>query len=343
MTTLTPQTATIGHLLRDTDLSRTAYEQLLADATLLKRQRASRAIMPRLLGRNIAVIFEKPSTRTRSAFEVALHDEGAGCTYMDSASSHLGSSESFEDTAKVLSRFYDGIAYRGFGQNSVDELANHASVPVWNALTNEWHPTQALADMLTMMENTTKPLQDVVVCFLGDGHDNVANSLMTSAAILGMDVRIAAPALLQPDPAVVAAAQEIAAQSGARVTVTTDVDEAIAGSDFLYTDVWVSMGESEESWDQRVPLLTPYRIDTSMMARTGNARTQFLHCLPSIHDSTTSLGKKIFDRYGLDGAEVSNEVFHSAASRVYDQAENRMHTIKAVMLGSLASVTQGDR
>lgn len=343
MTTATPQTTTIGHLLRDTDLSRQAYEQLLADATLLKRQWAAGTIVPRLLGRNIAVIFEKPSTRTRSAFEVALHDEGAGCTYMDSASSHLGSSESFEDTAKVLSRFYDGIAYRGFGQDSVDELANHASIPVWNALTNEWHPTQALADMLTMMETTTKPLQDIIVCFLGDGHDNVANSLMTSAAILGMDVRIAAPALLQPDPAVVAAAQEIAAQSGARVTVTTDVDDAIAGADYLYTDVWVSMGESEESWDQRVPLLTPYRIDASMMSRTGNPNTQFLHCLPSIHDSTTALGKKIFDRYGLDGAEVSNDVFRSAASRVYDQAENRMHTIKAVMLTSLASMTQGDR
>lgn len=343
MTTATPQTATIGHLLRDTDLSRPAYEQLLADATLLKHQRASGTLVPRLLGLNIAVIFEKPSTRTRSAFEVALHDEGAGCTYMDSASSHLGSSESFEDTAKVLSRFYDGIAYRGFGQNSVNELANHASIPVWNALTNEWHPTQALADMLTMMETTTKPLQDVIVCFLGDGHDNVANSLMTSAAILGMDVRIAAPAPLQPDPAVVAAAQDIAAQSGARVTVTTDVDEAIAGADFLYTDVWVSMGESEESWDHRVPLLTPYRVDAAMMSRTGNPKTQFLHCLPSIHDSTTALGKKILNRYGLNGAEVSNEVFHSTASRVYDQAENRMHTIKAVMLSSLASMTQEDR
>ncbi|GAA4658766.1 ornithine carbamoyltransferase [Arthrobacter cryoconiti] len=339
--TTTPQTATIKHLLRDTDLSRPVYEQLLADAALLKREKASGSIQPHLCGLNVAVIFEKPSTRTRSAFEVALHEEGAGCTYMDSASSHLGSSESFEDTAHVLSRFFDGIAYRGFAQSGVDQLAEHGSIPVWNALTNEWHPTQALADMLTMRETSEKPLKDIVVTFLGDGHNNVANSLMTSAAILGMDVRIGAPELLQPDPAVIDAARLIASRSGARITVTTDVNAAIAGADFLYTDVWVSMGESDELWDQRVPLLLPYRIDVDLMHGTGNAKTQFLHCLPSIHDSTTVLGKKIYDRFGLDGAEVSNDVFRSPASRVYDQAENRMHTIKAIMLASFAPMNTG--
>lgn len=337
MTVTTDQTVAIRHLLRDTDLTKPAYQQLLAEAALLKLEKEAGLIQPRLVGRDIVVIFEKPSTRTRSAFEVALHDEGAGCTYMDSAGSHLGSAESFEDTAKVLSRFYDGIAYRGFAQSAVDALAEHASIPVWNALTNDWHPTQALADMLTMMETSSKPLRDISVSFLGDGRNNVARSLMTSAAILGMDVRIAAPPPLQPDAAAVLEVQQLAVQSGARVLITADVEPAILGTDFLYTDVWVSMGESDALWDQRVPLLKPYRIDASMMARTRNPKTQFLHCLPSIHDRSTDLGARIWDRYALDGAEVSNEVFSSPASRVFDQAENRMHTIKAVILASLAS------
>ncbi len=335
--------AALRHLLKDTDLTRPAYQQLLAEAALLKLERAAGHIEPRLVGVDVAVIFEKPSTRTRSAFEVALHDEGAGCTYMDSASSHLGTAESFEDTARVLSRFYDGIAYRGFAQSSVEELAHHASIPVWNALTNEWHPTQALADMLTMMETSAKPLPETAVCFLGDGRNNVARSLMTSAAILGMDVRIAAPESLHPAPAILAEVQAIAQQSGARVTVTADIDTAVRGADFLYTDVWVSMGESDDLWDQRVPLLKPYRIDMAMMARTGNPAIQFLHCLPSIHDRSTDLGMRMWERYGLDGAEVSNEVFRSPASRVFDQAENRMHTIKAILLASLTPPDPRDR
>ncbi|MES2170020.1 MAG: ornithine carbamoyltransferase [Actinomycetota bacterium] len=342
MTLLTEPATGIRHLLRDTDLTKAEYLRLLDDAAALKRERATGTISPRLTGRDVAVIFEKPSTRTRSAFEVALHDEGAGCTYMDSASSHLGTAESFEDTAKVLSRFYDGIAYRGFAQSAVEELAQHASIPVWNALTDEWHPTQALADMLTMRETAGKRLEDVVVCFTGDGRNNVARSLMTSAAILGMDMRIAAPAALQPPPSVMTYVRAIATHSGGSILITDDVEAAVPRADFIYTDVWVSMGESDELWDERVPLLKPYRVDSELMALTGNHQVKFLHCLPSIHDRTTELGAKVFERYGLEGAEVSNEVFTSNASRVFEQAENRMHTIKAVMLASLNSTDSAE-
>lgn len=324
------------HLLRDTDLTAEQFLELLDSAARLKREKSVGPSQSRLPGLHVVAIFEKPSTRTRSAFEIALNDEGAGCTYMDSSSSHLGTAESFEDTAKVLGRLFDGIAYRGFAQSAVDQLAEFAGIPVWNALTDEWHPTQALADIMTMRETSSKPLKDIAVCFLGDGRNNVARSLLTSAASLGMDVRIAAPRELQPGGDEVAEVRAIAAESGARVVITDDVDAAVNGADFLYTDVWVSMGEPETRWAERIPLLLPYRVDAKMVQKTGNPKVQFLHCLPSIHDRHTELGQKVFDRYELDGIEVSDEVFRSPASRVYDQAENRMHTIKAVLLASLS-------
>jgi ornithine carbamoyltransferase len=335
MALLTPRVTSLTHLLRDTDLSKTQFLALLDSAAALKQEKRAGRSTLRLSGKNIAVIFEKPSTRTRSAFEVALNDLGAGCTYMDSASSHLGSAESFEDTAKVLGRFFDGIAYRGFEQSSIDEISQYAGVPVWNALTDQWHPTQALADVLTMRENSRGPLEEVSVAFLGDGRNNVARSLLTSAAILGMDVRIGAPAALQPDAETVATARRLADASGAHVLITDDVDACVRGADFLYTDVWVSMGEGQEQWDERIPLLRPYRVDAQLMQRTGNPETRFLHCLPSIHDRHTDLGRTLYEKYGLDGAEVSDEVFRSTASLVYAEAENRMHTIKAVLLASL--------
>jgi ornithine carbamoyltransferase len=335
----TPATR-LPHLLRDTDLTAEQFLELLDSAARLKREKSVGLSQLRLRGHHVVAIFEKPSTRTRSAFEIALNDEGAGCTYMDSASSHLGTAESFEDTAKVLGRLFDGIAYRGFAQSSVDQLAEFAGIPVWNALTDEWHPTQALADIMTMRETSQKPLKDIAVCFLGDGRNNVARSLLTSAASLGMDVRIAAPRELQPGGDEVAEVRAIASEAGARVLITEDVDAAVKDADFLYTDVWVSMGESEARWGERIPLLLPYRVDAEMLQKTGNPKVQFLHCLPSTHDRHTELGQKVFDRYQLDGIEVSDEVFRSPASRVYDQAENRMHTIKAVLLASLSPSDQ---
>jgi ornithine carbamoyltransferase len=335
----TPATR-LPHLLRDTDLTAEQFLELLDSAARLKREKSVGLSQLRLRGHHVVAIFEKPSTRTRSAFEIALNDEGAGCTYMDSASSHLGTAESFEDTAKVLGRLFDGIAYRGFAQSSVDQLAEFAGIPVWNALTDEWHPTQALADIMTMRETSQNPLKDIAVCFLGDGRNNVARSLLTSAASLGMDVRIAAPRELQPGGDEVAEVRAIASEAGARVLITEDVDAAVKDADFLYTDVWVSMGESEARWGERIPLLLPYRVDAEMLQKTGNPKVQFLHCLPSTHDRHTELGQKVFDRYQLDGIEVSDEVFRSPASRVYDQAENRMHTIKAVLLASLSPSDQ---
>lgn len=323
------------HLLKDSDLSRRQFEHLLAVAGHLKAEHTSGREQQRLAGKNLAVLFEKPSTRTRSAFEVAIHQQGGHCTYIDSASSHAGVTESIEDTAMVLGRLYDGIAFRGFAHEDVETLARWAGVPVWNALTDRWHPTQALADLLTMHEHCGKPLGKTAVCFLGDGHDNVANSLLTSGAIMGMDVRIACPELLRPDPRILAAAERFAGLSGGRVLVTSDAEEAVAGADFLYTDVWVSMGEPREKWAERIPLLRPYRVDRAMLERTGNPRTRFLHCLPAVHDRDSELGRELFAEFGLDGAEVSDEVFRSSHSLVFEQAENRMHTIKAVILTSL--------
>jgi ornithine carbamoyltransferase len=325
----------LPHLLKDDDLDRTHQEQLLDAAARLKAARADGAEQPRLAGRTIAILFEKPSTRTRSAFEVAIYEQGGNCTYIDPASSHLGVTESIEDTAIVLGRLYDGIAFRGYAHTDVETLAQYAGVPVWNGLTDRWHPTQALADLLTMREHSTTSITQTSVCFLGDARDNVAHSLLTSGAIAGMDVRVACPDRLRPDSDITRIAERIADRSGGRVLVTADVDEAVRGADFLYTDVWVSMGEPPEAWAERIPLLRPYRVDRAMLERTGNPNVKFLHCLPAIHDQNSQLGRELAAAHGLDGAEVADDVFDSPQSIVFDQAENRMHTIKAVMLASL--------
>ena len=287
---------------------------------------------PRLAGRNVALIFEKASTRTRCAFEVAAHDQGAHVTYLGPEGSHIGKKESIADTARVLGRMFDGITFRGFAQTSVEELADYAGVPVWNGLTNEWHPTQMLADILTMTEHHHGPLEEIAYCFLGDGRDNVARSLLVTGALLGMDVRIAAPRELWPPRDVVDAAHALAAGSGARLLVTDDVERGVSGANFVYPDVWVSMGESTEEWATRVPLLLPYRVTEQVMKATGRPETMFMHCpLPSVHNADTDLGRRLRDQFQLAGAEVAEEVFESPASIVFDQAENRMHTIKAVM------------
>ncbi|WP_022886162.1 ornithine carbamoyltransferase [Glaciibacter superstes] len=331
MTSLLPP----RHLLEDSDLTREQLEHQLGVAAHLKTERANGVEQQRLIGKTIALLFEKPSTRTRAAFEVAIDEQGGHCTYIDPASSHVGVTESIEDTAIVLGRLYDGIAFRGYAHNDVEALARFAGVPVWNGLTDRWHPTQALADLLTMREHAAKPLEQLAVCFLGDARDNVANSLLTSGALIGMDVRIACPDALRPEDDIIHAAGRIAATSGGRVLVTDDIDQAVTGADFLYTDVWVSMGEPREAWAERIPLLRPYRIDQAMVQRTGNPAVKVLHCLPAIHDQNSQLGHELFTGYGLDGAEVSDDVFRSPHSIVFDQAENRLHTIKAVMLCSL--------
>ncbi|MET9633246.1 ornithine carbamoyltransferase [Lentzea sp. NPDC006480] len=326
-----------GSLLKELDLTKEKFLDLVSQARGLKRAKASHTEHPRLKGKNIALVFEKSSTRTRCAFEVAAHDQGAHVTYLDPTGSHMGREESIPDTAKVLGRMFDAIEFRGFAQDTVETLAEHAGVPVWNGLTDSWHPTQMLADILTMTENFTGPIEDIKFAFIGDGHNNVARSLLITGALLGMDVRVAAPTELQPPADVIAKAHELAVESGARVLVTDDPEQAVASADFIYTDVWVSMGDSPEAWDTRVPLLTPYRVTAELMKATGNPDTKFLHCLPSIHDRTTTVGRRVHDQYGLDGAEVTDEVFSSAASVVFDQAENRLHTIKAVIVAGLAS------
>jgi ornithine carbamoyltransferase len=325
----------LPHLLKDEDLTRDQFERLLGVAAEVKAARQSGVERQQLTGRRIAVLFEKPSTRTRAAFEVAIYEQGGHLTYIDPASSHVGTTESIEDTAIVLGRLYDGIAFRGHAHADVEALARHADVPVWNGLTDMWHPTQALADLLTMREHSKAPLNGSSVCFLGDARDNVANSLLTSGAIMGMDVRVACPDSQRPESAVIHAAERLAAASGGALLVTDDVDRAVHGADFLYTDVWVSMGEPREAWAARIPSLLPYRVDATMMRRTGNPAVKLLHCLPSIHDRRSAIGRELFDGYGLDGAEVADDVFRSEGSLVFDQAENRMHTIKAVLLGSL--------
>jgi ornithine carbamoyltransferase len=326
-----------GSLLRVTDLSKQEFLHLVHMASLLKQARAFGTELPALTGKSVAVVFEQSSTRTNHAFEVAAHDQGAHVTYLGPEGSHLGIEESVADTAQVLGRMFDGIEFRGFSQDSVETVADHAGVPVWNGLTEQWHPTQMLADVLTMAEHHEGALEQVVYCFLGDGRSNVARSLLVTGALLGMDVRIAAPKDLWPPEDVVATAHQLAASSGARLLVTEDVTAAVTGADFLYTDVWVSTGEPPETWAKRVPLLTPYQITSELMARTGKSATKLMHCLPAVHDRTTVLGRRLFDEYGLDGAEVTDEVFCSSASIVFEQAENRLHTVKAVMVRSLSA------
>ncbi len=292
----------------------------------------------RLKGKNIALIFEKASTRTRTAFEVAAYDQGANVTYLGPSGTHIGYKESMKDTARVLGRSYDGIEYRGFGQDIVETLAENAGVPVWNGLTTEYHPTQILADVLTMMEHSTKELRDISFTYLGDARNNMGNSLMIGGCKLGMDVRLCAPEHLWPKEELIARCREIAAETGARLTLTADIAEGIKDSDFLYTDVWVSMGEPAEVWAERIELLKPYQINAEMMAGTGNPDTKFMHCLPAFHNTDTKVGKQMEEQFGMsNGLEVTEEVFESAVSIVFDEAENRMHTIKAIMVATLGS------
>ncbi|MDX9812888.1 MAG: ornithine carbamoyltransferase [Bacteroidales bacterium] len=301
----------------------------------LKRAKYSGTEQPRLKGKNIALIFEKSSTRTRCAFEVAALDQGAHVTYIGPSGSQIGQKESMKDTARVLGRMFDGIEYRGYGQAIVEELARHAGVPVWNGLTNEFHPTQILADFMTMMEHSRKPLNEISFCYLGDARYNMGNSLMVGAAKMGMDFRSAAPREFQQGSELVATCREIAATTGANIMVTDNVEEAVRGVDFLYTDVWVSMGEPASVWDERIRLLKPYQVNMDVIGLTGNPDVKFLHCLPAFHNRETITGEEIYQKYGLDGMEVTEDVFESAHSIVFDEAENRLHTIKAVMVASL--------
>jgi len=290
---------------------------------------------PRLRGKNIALIFEKSSTRTRTAFEVAAYDQGAHVTYLGPSGSQIGHKESMKDTARVLGRVYDGIEYRGFAQATVEELAEYAGVPVWNGLTNEFHPTQILADVLTMMEHSYKNLPDIAYCYLGDARYNMGNSLMVGGCKLGMDVRLCAPRDLWPQDELVEACRAIAQETGARLTLTEDVEEGVKGVDYIHTDVWVSMGEPASVWEERINLLKPYQVNMEAMDLTGNPSVKFMHCLPAFHNRETVIGEEIYQKFGLDGMEVTEDVFESERSIVFDQAENRMHTIKAVMVATL--------
>jgi len=289
----------------------------------------------RLKGKNIALIFEKGSTRTRTAFEVAAYDQGANVTYLGPSGSHIGKKETMKDTARVLGRVFDGIEYRGFAQENVEILAQYAGVPVWNGLTDEWHPTQILADVLTMWEHSHKPLREISYCFLGDARNNMGNSLLVGGSKLGMDVRLCAPKHLWPDEDLVKTCQEIAKQTGARITLTDSVEEGVKGADYLYTDVWVSMGEPDSVWAERIELLLPYQVNAKTMEMTGNPDVKFMHCLPAFHNTETKVGQDIYEKFGIEAMEVTDEVFESEASIVFDEAENRLHTIKAVMVATL--------
>ncbi len=323
-------------LLTLEDFSGAEIRGLLELAGTLKAAKRSGREEPRLRGKNIALIFEKASTRTRCAFEVAAYDQGAHATYLGPSGSQIGHKESMKDTARVLGRMYDAIEYRGYAQELVETLAEHAGVPVYNGLTDEYHPTQILADMLTMTEHCDKPLEEISYCYLGDARNNMGNSLLVGGSKLGMDVRLAAPESLWPAVDLRDRCAGYAAESGARLTFTADPVEGAAGADFLYTDVWVSMGEDASVWAERVELLTPYQVNRALLEATGNPDVKFLHCLPAFHDRETVVGEEIFRTYGLDGMEVSDEVFESDHSIVFDQAENRLHTIKAVLVATLA-------
>jgi ornithine carbamoyltransferase len=325
------------HFLKLLDFSPEELSYLLRRSVDLKKAKKSGTEEQHLKGKNIALVFEKTSTRTRCAFEVAAYDQGARVTYLDPTGSQLGKKESIRDTARVLGRMYHGIEYRGFEQSRVEELAKYAGIPVWNGLTNEFHPTQALADILTMQEHSTKPLNRIAFAFLGDGRNNVANSLIVAAAKMGMDCRIVAPGELHPNPELVKTARDIAGNTGAKISITQNVDRGVAGCDFLYTDVWVSMGEPDAVWADRVRLLKPYQVDAAAMRKTGNPDVKFLHCLPAFHDRRTEIGETIYKRFGLEAMEVTDEVFESPASIVFDQAENRLHTIKAIMVATLGA------
>lgn len=325
------------NFLKLLDFTPTEIKFLLELSADLKKAKYTGTEQQRLKGKNIALIFEKSSTRTRCAFEVAAFDQGAHVTYLGPSGSQMGAKESMKDTARVLGRMFDGIEYRGFGQEIVEQLAKYAAVPVWNGLTNEFHPTQVLADLLTMTEHSDKPLNKVRFAYLGDAHNNMGNSLLVGAAKMGMDFRSVAPMSVQPNKELISKAQKIAKQTGAKITVTDDLKSGVKGCDFLCTDVWVSMGEPEEVWQERIELLKPYQVNAAAMEKTGNPNVIFLHCLPAFHNRQTMIGEKIYRKFGLEAMEVTEDVFESEASVVFDEAENRIHTIKAVMVATLGS------
>jgi ornithine carbamoyltransferase len=325
------------HFLKLLDFTPGEIEFLLNLSADLKKAKYSGTEQAKLKGKNIALIFEKASTRTRAAFEVASYDQGAHVTYLGPTGSQMGVKESIKDTARVLGRMYDGIEYRGFGQEKVEELGKYAGVPVWNGLTNEFHPTQVLADLLTMMEHSDKPLKQVKFAYLGDARYNMGNSLLVGAAKMGMDYRSIAPEDYQPNQILLGEAAKIAKGTGANITITEDLDSGIMDCDFLITDVWVSMGEPQEVWQERIKLLKPYQVSKEIMEKTGNPDVKFLHCLPAFHNRETSIGEDIYQKYGVESMEVSEEVFESPASVVFDEAENRIHTIKAVMVATLGN------
>jgi len=301
----------------------------------LKKAKYAGTEQQKLTGKNIALIFEKASTRTRCAFQAAAYDQGASITYLGPSGSQMGKKETMKDTARVLGRMYDGIEYRGFGQEIVEELGKYAGVPVWNGLTTEFHPTQVMADFLTMMEHVDKPLHKVAFAYCGDARNNMGNSLMVGAAMMGMDFRAVAPKAYWPDEKLVETCREIAKETGATITLTEKVEEGVRDVDYLYTDVWVSMGEPDEVWEERIRLLLPYQVNMDMVKKTGNPKVKFLHCLPAFHNRNTIIGEEIYRKYGIEAMEVSDEVFESEHSVVFDEAENRLHTIKAIMVATL--------
>jgi ornithine carbamoyltransferase len=323
------------HFLNLADFTPQEITYLLDLAAELKRAKEEGREEPRLAGKNVALIFEKDSTRTRCAFEVAAYDQGAHVTYLGPTGTHIGQKETVKDTARVLGGMYDAIEYRGFGQEVVEELAAYAGVPVYNGLTDEWHPTQVLADFLTFRERVDKPLADVAFCYLGDARFNMANSYLVGGAKLGMHVRIAAPESLWPRDEIVELARSVADDTGAQTTITADVAEAVKDADVLLTDVWVSMGEPAAAWAERIELLRPYQVNDETMKLTGNPDVKFMHCLPAFHNTDTAVGKEISEQFGLDALEVTDEVFESEASLVFQESENRLHTIKAVMVATL--------
>ncbi|CAN5377984.1 ornithine carbamoyltransferase [soil metagenome] len=322
---------------KEIDFTVDQWRGLLDLSAQLKAEKNLGQEHQRLVGKNLALIFEKSSTRTRCAFEVAAHEQGAHVTYLDPSGSQLGHKESVKDTGRVLGRMFDGIEYRGFSQASVEQLAMFSGVPVWNGLTDQWHPTQSLCDMLTMIEHASKPAQQISFAYCGDARNNTANSLLVAGAMMGMDIRMVGPTALQSPAEVAAAATAISVDTGATIVHTIDVAEGVAGVDFLYTDVWVSMGEPDEVWDQRISQLMPYQVNATMLEHTGNADVKFMHCLPAFHDTETTVGKQIFERTGLTCLEVTDDVFESQNSIVFDQAENRMHTIKAILVATLGA------
>ena len=325
------------HFLKLLDFTPQEIGFLLDLSVDLKKAKYAGLEQQRLRGKNIALIFEKSSTRTRCAFEIAAYNQGAHVTYLGPSGSQMGAKESMKDTARVLGRMYDGIEYRGFGQKIVEQLAQYAGVPVWNGLTNEYHPTQVLADFQTMIEHSDKPLRQVSFAYLGDARNNMGNSMLVGAAKMGMDFRSVAPAKVQPAKGLVSQAKKIAKETGAKITITDNLDKGVKGCDFLCTDVWVSMGEAEEVWQERIELLEPYQVNTAAMEKTGNPDVKFLHCLPAFHNTETAIGEEIYRKFGLKAMEVTEEVFESPAAVVFDEAENRIHTIKAVMVATLGA------